>query len=239
VDPETLYRQIGRLLEEVPNFPAYGNLTPDQLKWLGRARALVKGTGDLVLTTDFEQLARDMQGPMRADAQQLLLRNLYNALAVAEIRAPPSAQGAFIPAGNRFDAYNAITKLLQSATSDVLIVDPYLDETVLTEFGGSVAEGVTLRLLGDSANIKPALGPAAKSWNSQYGAKRPVAVRMAQPKALHDRVALIDKSTAWTVTQSLKDFAKRSPAEIVRADDTASLKIPHYENIWAAASVVV
>jgi hypothetical protein len=62
---------------------------------------------------------------------------------------------------------------------------------------------------------------------------------MAQPKSLHDRVALIDKSIAWTVTQSFKDFAKRSPAEIVRADDTASLKIPHYENIWAAATVVV
>jgi len=78
VDPETLYRQVGRLLEEVPDFPAYGNLTPDQLKWLGRARALVKETGDLTLITDFEPIANAMQGPMRADAQQLLLRNIYS-----------------------------------------------------------------------------------------------------------------------------------------------------------------
>jgi len=45
--------------------------------------------------------------------------------------------------------------------------------------------------------------------------------------------------TAWILTQSLKDFAKRAPAEIVRADDTAALKIDAYEAIWASAVVVL
>lgn len=239
MDPETLYRQLGRLIETRPDFPAHGDLTADQQQWLGRARALVRETGEVALITGFVQVMGPIYGPMRGDALPQLMQNLYDALAVAELKAPPSAQGAFIPAGNRFDAYNAINKLLQSANSDVLIVDPYLDETVLTEFGGSAAEGVTLRLLGDSADTKPALGPAAVNWNKQYGPKRPVAVQFAPPRTLHDRVALIDKSSAWTVTQSFKDFAKRSPAEIVRAGDTASLKVAAYENIWSAAKVVV
>jgi hypothetical protein len=62
---------------------------------------------------------------------------------------------------------------------------------------------------------------------------------LAPAKALHDRAIFIDKTTAWTLTQSLKDFAKRSPAEIVRADDVAALKIDAYENIWAKAKIVV
>jgi hypothetical protein len=56
---------------------------------------------------------------------------------------------------------------------------------------------------------------------------------------LHDRVILIDGTAAWTLTQSIKDFAKRSPAEIVRAEDTASLKIAAYEDIWKNSSVIV
>ncbi len=122
----------------------------------------------------------------------------------------------------------------------MLIVDPYLDEAVLTEFGGAIPLGVTLRLLSDHANHKPTLSPAAARWvAAQYGVQRPLAVRLAPEKALHDRVILIDGTNDWLLTQSLKDFAKRSPAEIVRADDTAALKIAAYEAIWAAAAVVV
>ena len=64
-------------------------------------------------------------------------------------------------------------------------------------------------------------------------------VRLAPSKTLHDRAILIDRITAWTLTQSLKDFAKRSPAEIVRADDTAILKIAAYENLWTSAQIIV
>jgi hypothetical protein len=73
---------------------------------------------------------------------------------------------------------------------------------------------------------------------SQYPS-RPVSVRLASPRALHDRAIFVDNVKAWAVTQSLKDLAKRSPAEIVRADDTASLKIAAYEAIWLSAIVVI
>ena len=165
---------------------------------------------------------------------------LYKALASAELKAPASAQGAFIPAGNRFDAFAALTKVLQTATIDALIVDPYMDETVLTDFAGAVPGSVTLRLLADQASVKPSLEPAGKMWVAQHGTTRPLGVRLAAPKTLHDRAIFIDRTTAWILTQSLKDFAKRSPAEIVRADDTASLKISAaYEAAWSAATVVV
>jgi hypothetical protein len=128
---------------------------------------------------------------------------------------------------------------LQSAKTDVLIVDPYLDETILTKFGGSIPDGASLRLLSDQTSVKASLPPAARTWASQHGAARSLAFRLPPPKVLHDRLAIIDKSVAWTLTQSFKDFAKRSPAEIVRADDTAALKIAAYETIWIGATVIV
>jgi hypothetical protein len=238
LDAETLYRQIGRLIETVPDFSGYAALRREQLVWLGRAHALVVASKDLPWRAEFDLAAHGMQGPTRADALKTLMLILYKALASAELKAPASAQGAFIPAGNRFDAFASLTKVLQTATADILIVDPYMDETVLTDFGGVIPDGVTLRLLADQASVKSSLEPAVRMWVAQHGPVRHLGVRLAAAKTLHDRAIFIDGTTAWILTQSLKDFAKRSPAEIIRADDTAPLKIAAYDAVWSVASVV-
>jgi hypothetical protein len=105
-------------------------------------------------------------------------------------------------------------------------------------FGLARTDAATVSLLLTLESAATAL-MAWFIFHENYGGERPLAVRMAQPRTLHDRVALIDKQTAWTVTQSFRDFAKRSPAEIVRADDTASLKIAAYEQIWSSATIIV
>ena len=238
MDAETLYRQLRHLIETVPTFSA-DPLTAEQQQWFARARALIWETGDLTLRTGFTQVIGHMQGPYKTDLLPRLMQTLYDALALAELKAPPSAQGTFIPAKNSFERFVSINKVLKSASSDVLIVDPYLDETILTEFGSSILDGVPIRLLSDQATVKPSLAPAAKAWVTQYGASRPLMVGLAPPKALHDRLILIDRATAWSLSQSIKDFAKRSPAEIHRTDDTAQLKIAAYETVWATASIIV
>ena len=61
---------------------------------------------------------------LRYQAAQEIVLILYRALAIAEMRAPVSAQGAFIAAGNSFDAFAVVGKVLGTATADILIVDP-------------------------------------------------------------------------------------------------------------------
>ncbi|MBW7968408.1 phosphatidylserine/phosphatidylglycerophosphate/cardiolipin synthase family protein [Bradyrhizobium sp. BR 10289] len=209
------------------------------MTWLGRAEALVATSGDVAALAEFTLAKPKLAQPTtRAMAQQSLMLTLYKVLAAAELASPPGAQGAFIPVGSSFDAYAAIAKVMSAAKHDVLVVDPYMDDTVLIDFGGVLNEGVTLRLLTDQATARPNLAPAASRWKAQFD-RRPLEVRLASQKALHDRAIFIDRSEAWTVTQSLKDFAKRSPAEIVRADDIASLKIASYESIWLNSTIVV
>ena len=104
--------------------------------------------------------------------------------------------------------------------------------------GRFVPEGVPLRLLADANDHKATLQPAAQKWITQYGTNRPLSVRLAPAKSLHDRAIFINRHEAWTITQSLKDLAKRAPAEIVRVDTIAALKLDAYEAIWAAASVI-
>lgn len=238
-NPESLYRQLGRLLETMPEFSPTGFFTPDQHRWLGLADALVMQGGELSDRSDWRASNTQLQTAKRMWALDAMRNVLYRVMASAELKSPASAQGAFIPVGNSFDAFAALARLLKTATQDVLIVDPYMDDAALTDFGGIVSDGVSVRILADQANYKPSLKPAALRWVQQYGVGRPLQVRLSQPKALHDRAIFIDNTQAWTLTQSLKDFAKRSPAEIVRADDTAALKIGAYQVIWDSSSVIV
>lgn len=238
LDAENIYRRIGRLIETAPASPTNSQLSPDLLKWCGQALAAVQLTGDLLLKAEITVAIDGLQANTRAVAFQKIMMVLYKALALAEIHAPAGAQGAFIPVGNSFDAFAAVAKVFGAATEDIFLVDPYMDESVLLDFGGSVPDGVSLRLLTDKATVKSSLVQAAGRWKEQYKSHS-FGLRFALPRALHDRSILIDGIQAWSVTQSLKDLAKRSPAEIVRADDTALLKIAAYEDIWTKAEIVV
>jgi hypothetical protein len=58
-----------------------------------------------------------------------------------------------------------------------------------------------------SQAAKPSLKPAAERWIAQRHAKRPLEVRQAPAKSLHDRLIITDGATAWVVGQSFKDLA--------------------------------
>ena len=237
-DPETLYRQLGRLIETMPDL-TQAPVSAEVYHWVARAYALVAEVGDSADSIFFSTKVNNLGTAARHSAAHEITAIVYRAFALAEMKAPAGAGGAFIPVGNSFDAFAALSKVLQTAAKDVLIIDPYMDETALTEFGIAVPESVCLRLMADQARCKPTLQPAAIKWAQQYGTTRPLLVRLAPQKTLHDRAIFIDQTTAWTLTQSLKNFATRSPAEIVRADDTAALKIAAYESVWASAQVII
>ncbi len=134
VDPESLYMQLGHILT---TFPAEFSdpLPRATMAWLSRAHALVLATG---AQNDASELSSAMDHLVSAlrfdDPAAKIMMILHRALAIAELRAPAAVQGAFIPAGNVFDALMVIGKVLQTSKLDVLIVDPFMDEKALTDF---------------------------------------------------------------------------------------------------------
>jgi hypothetical protein len=125
---------------------------------------------------------------------------------------------------------------LRLAKTELLIVDPYADSSALTDFASQAAEGVSIRLLTDAAKKKPDLEPAIRTWRNQYADARPLAVALAQPRALHDRILVVDSAGAWSIGQSLNGIGKNSPTAIIKMPAaTAQEKIAAYEDIWNAA----
>ncbi len=236
--PEAFYMRIGAVIREMPEIPESGPLPEDVRIWLASAYALVKQGGDFLDINNFKDYSARLnsQPIIRSRYLEFLKDILYRTHAVAELKAPASVHGSFIPAGNPFDAMMALEKVVQTAKKQVLIVDPYMDHQVLSDFGMLIPENVALRLLADEKLHKQTLPPAVKRWIAQYGVGRPLAAKLAARGTLHDRLILVDQSSAFVLTQSLNAFAVRSPASILRSDEeTALLKVNAYENIWRAA----
>jgi hypothetical protein len=242
MDPTEALRRLQALVQTAPFLEGVDDRhgTPTEtLQWLGQLQAVVSA---MKLTLDEMALrlaTNDLvkyQGMRGAGEIRVIL---HRVLAAAELQAPASEQGAFIAVGQKLDAYASISKVLASASGDLLVIDPYMDGKALTDFMPGAAEGVTLRVVADEASVKPSLAPAAENWAAQFGAIRPLAVRLAPARSLHDRLIVVDGRDVWSLTQSLKDFANRAPGSILKVDpETAALKIAAYEQFWSAAQPI-
>ncbi|HEX7823141.1 MAG TPA: hypothetical protein VF463_21310 [Sphingobium sp.] len=189
-DWEALYHQLGQIISDEPKIPSgdeRGSI--EVLRWLGRAEALIEQVSGIVDHSKFGTLRTSMLTATRTDAEAQMrhIRGLlYTALAKAELSAPATAKGAFIPAGNLFDALTAIAGVLRECEGSVLIVDPYMDAVALTDFLPMVKEGVSLRLLASGKQKNAGLPEAVERWKMQYAQARPIELRFAAPKLLHD-----------------------------------------------------
>lgn len=238
IDAESLYLQLGQLVAEMPELGAPGPVSPEVFRWLGQAVYLVDCTGDFADVASIKAASDGLAGQLRETNARKIVAAVYRALARAEGLAPASAKGGFVSAGSPLDALRAIGKVLAQAKQDVLIVDPYMDATVFMDFAPMAPEGASIRLLTDSFSTKQtAVEPAKRRWVEQYGALRPIEVRMSRPRALHDRLILANGKDVWSLTQSLKNFAGRAPALVQRVDsDIARMKVEAYGELWSAAT---
>ena len=239
-DWQAIYVQLGALISSAPTgLGGPGPITNEMMLWMGRASALVEQLGNSVDSAGLTVASDHLEGPLRMTNAHRIMSIVHRALAAAESKVPVISQGAFIPVGHEFDAFAAIGKILGQAEKFVLVVDPYMDEKVLTEFAPLTPDGVTLRLLTDEKDHKSSLVPAINRWRVQYANARPLEVRLCQWQVLHDRLMMVDNAHAWTLTQSLNAFAARSPATIVKVDkETGEMKIAAYEGLWAAGKPI-
>ncbi len=121
---------------------------------------------------------------------------LFNALEDKSIK---PEQGIFYD-GQIFDAYKFVCDLIRSATHRIILIDNYVDESVLTLLSKREA-GVTTKILTNS--IGKALALDIEKFNQQYPA-----IDVQTFKSSHDRFLIIDDDI-YHIGASLKDLGKR------------------------------
>lgn len=234
ISNEAAYAQLKALLA---TFPTFERLDDDARKWLGRLMALVEEVCDVIDVVGLRTAMSNLTGAHKLYYVGEIKSVLFRAIAVVELGTPAQAQGAFLPAGNHFDALAAVSRILAEARRTVLLVDPYMDARTPTDFAVLAPDGVLIRLLTEVGKCKPSLAPAVQRWQTQYGSARPLEARLAPAKSLHDRSVQVDATAAWITTQSFNALAERSPASLSRLDGEAGqMKIEAYEQLWSEAT---
>lgn len=112
---------------------------------------------------------------------------------------PTPTQGIFFD-GQIFDAYLFVNDRIRSATSSIVLVDNYIDDSVLNQLSKR-SDGVSATLL--TKEITARLAQDIKRHNTQYPA-----IAAIEFSSSHDRFLIIDQ-TVYHLGASLKDLGKK------------------------------
>jgi len=112
----------------------------------------------------------------------------------------PPKQGIFYN-GQIFDAWVFVSELVKSAKKSLVLIDNYVDESVLHLFLKR-AKGVQVKIY--TANFTSTLKTDLEKHNKQYS---PIEINVFS-KA-HDRFLIIDKKEVYHIGASLKDLGKK------------------------------
>ena len=111
----------------------------------------------------------------------------------------PPVEGVLFE-GQICDAYATALKLIKSAQKSLVLIDNYIDESVLTMLGGR-NPGVTATIFTRHFSRKLRLD--LQRYNAQYP---PVVIKAYQDA--HDRFLILDDTTVYHIGASLKDLGK-------------------------------
>ena len=128
------------------------------------------------------------------------MTNVENQIESFVHAALPPKEGIFAD-GQIYDAYEFVERLIKSAKKSILLIDNYVDESVLTMLSGK-NKGVQVDIY--TKELSNALLLAQDKFNSQYGN-----LSLHQTNRVHDRFMIIDNQTIYLIGASLKDAGKR------------------------------
>ncbi len=118
--------------------------------------------------------------------------------------ATESVRELFFPRGTQHDAYVRIRRILHRAKHTLCIMDPYLDGTVFSIIGDTVAplkiELITAKLPSDFAL-------EIQKFEQQHPSAQ---IQARRTSDFHDRFIVIDKTECWHVGCSIKDAGNKA-----------------------------
>ena len=126
-------------------------------------------------------------------------KNFEKVFKALEADEPPK-QGIFYE-GRVYDAYTFVCDLIRKARKSLVLIDNYIDESVLTLLSKR-SKGISCRIYTQSISKQLALD--LKKHNQQYP---PISVETF--KNAHDRFLIIDETEIYHIGASLKDLGKK------------------------------
>jgi len=227
---EQLLAEVEDTIRSMPPRETLRHQKDENFAWLGRVAAVVEAwnPGKAII---LRSLTDEFHGKNAHDAQ-VAFRRLMGLLEETRHSLRMKAVGplsAAVDRGKVFDYFDEVRKVIESASKDILFIDPYLDAEFVSRYLPHIRAGVSIRLL--ARERLATLLPAVDAFAKQTSAK--VAVRSAS--GFHDRYAILDGTACYQSGASFKDGAKSSPTTLTQIVDAFPAVQKTYEDLWIAA----
>jgi len=125
------------------------------------------------------------------------LLQIFNALQDKSLK---PKQGIFFE-GQVFDAFSFVADLIRSAEKSIVLIDNYVDDTVLTLF---TKRNPQVNLTIFTKRISKQLTLDLKKYNEQYAP-----IQIKEFADAHDRFLILDEKMVYHFGASLKDIGKK------------------------------
>ena len=103
--------------------------------------------------------------------------------------------------GQLYDAYTLIQSLFESANNEIIIIDNYVDRTILDRL---VVKNRNVQVIIYTSINTRLLGRDINTFNSQYGG-----LDVRYTTNVHDRYIIIDQNKIYHLGHSIKDLGKK------------------------------
>lgn len=235
---EQLLVELQDVIRSMPDTRDF-SVNPDKcIPWLGRASAAMAAWDAVRSIAHFEPAVKQYSS-LQANRdrvtffpfRQSLLVLLHQAENDVRLRTTgPLSVG--VQSGRVFEYFDELRKVIESARSDLLFVDPYLDAEFASKYLPQVATGTRVRLL--ARERLAVLKPAVATWIAQSGAS----IEIRSAPGFHDRYVFVDGNACYQSGASFKDGAKKAPTVLSQITDAFDAVRSTYEQLWNQATPV-
>lgn len=223
---EELLAEIEDLLRTAPARDARKD-TDEAYGWIGRVSAVLKAW-NRIETTGLSLSIGKFQSVYRQQAYEgygELMTRLQEARFDLRMKSVGPLSVA-IDTGRVFDYFDEMRRIIETATTDIFFVDPYLDAEFVSRYLVHIRDRTRIRLL--AREKLTTLLPAVHAFSQQHS--NPISVRSNQ--GFHDRYVIVDGKSCYQSGASFKDGAKSSPTTLTQITDAFPAIRDTYEQAW-------
>ncbi|MBV8153549.1 MAG: hypothetical protein JOY98_03965 [Candidatus Eremiobacteraeota bacterium] len=244
--PDRALAAFKRQLEALQNLKgrSVDEATADEDEWENLAQSLVErtfgnpssnlnkfytarnaGYHNLMGVSDYQ---RQQNYNERIQAYESAFRSF---IAELQLSLPEEDIGGAYAAGEEYELYRDLSKLIEAAAREVFIADAYVDEKTFNLYVSKAQTNITVRILTNN------VGSNVETVARMYAVGKPLEFRTS--KSFHDRVVFVD-DRGWVVGQSLKDAATKKPTYMIELEEPILTVLrKEHQVIWQAATVII
>lgn len=154
------------------------------------------------------------------------------------LQLPTQDQEVFFKKGEAHDAYVHIRGIVQSAASEVLLVDPFIDDSIYTVLKTANQPNLSTRILARERNLPKDFPLEAEKFFQQHTSIASLQARTTED--IHDRFIVIDNKKVYLLGASIKDAGKKACAIVlIEQGQIVGFILEYLTDVWNASAEIL